>query len=65
VCEDLYITHYLTPLRGALLAQRHYLQRDATAFSEASKQRLLHMDSSVRILDKAVDCVVNVVDDSL
>jgi len=25
-CEDLYITHYLTPLRGALLAQRHYLQ---------------------------------------
>jgi len=26
VCEDLYITHYLTPLRGALLAQRHYLQ---------------------------------------
>jgi len=26
LCEDLYITHYLTPLRGALLAQRHYLQ---------------------------------------
>ena len=25
-CEDLYITHFLTPLRGALLAQRHYLQ---------------------------------------
>jgi len=25
-CEDLYITHYLTPLRGALLAQRHSLQ---------------------------------------
>ena len=25
-CEDLYITHYLTPLRGALLAQRHFLQ---------------------------------------
>jgi len=27
-CEDLYITHFLTPLRGALLAQRHYLQID-------------------------------------
>jgi len=26
LCEDLHITHYLTPLRGALLAQRHYLQ---------------------------------------
>jgi len=26
VCEDLYITHFLTPLWGALLAQRHYLQ---------------------------------------